>query len=81
MIVLYFLPFYLILGKFDLEKSERAIFAFFIGLGIVPSIVYWLAGFISFRVSIILVWIILMGIGIFIHGKAVTRIFGLNSRK
>lgn len=59
-LLVFFLPFYLILDNFDLSRSEKVIFSFFIGVGIFPAIVYWLATLISFRISIFIVFFLLV---------------------
>ena len=45
--LLYLLPVYLILDNFDLKRLEKVVFAFFISLGIYPSLVYWIGYFIG----------------------------------
>lgn len=60
MLLVFFFPFYLILDNFDLLRSEKVIFAFFIGLGIFPSIVYWMSVFISFRLAIVITFVLLV---------------------
>lgn len=60
-IVLFFVvPFYLILNNFELEQDEKLVLSFFIGVGIFPSIVYWLGIFISFRISIFITFAVLI---------------------
>ena len=70
MLLVFFLPFYLILDNFDLSRSEKVIFAFFIGAGIFPAIVYWLGVFISFRLAILITLIILLVIAYSLKKKA-----------
>lgn len=65
-LLVFFLPFYLILDNFTLSRSEKVIFAFFIGLGIFPSIVYWLGVLMSFRISILIAFVLLIVIGFFL---------------
>jgi len=63
--LLYVLPFFLILDRFDLEKTEKIVFSFFIGIGIFPSIVYYLGIiFNSIRIAIVVTFIILIAIGL-----------------
>ena len=58
-IVLFFIaPFYLILNNFELGQDEKLMFSFLIGVGLFPSLVYWLGLFISFRVSIFITFAI-----------------------
>lgn len=63
--LLYILPFYLILDKFNLDKTEKLFFSFFIGIGIFPSIVYYLGIlFNSIRIAIVVTFILLLGLGL-----------------
>lgn len=59
-LLMFFLPFYLILDNFNLSKSEKIVFSFFIGVGLFPAIVYWLGVFISFRVAIGVTFVLLV---------------------
>lgn len=60
-LLLFFVPFYLFLDSFDLALGEKLIFSFFIGLGIVPLIVYYLSRIlISLRVSLFACFVILI---------------------
>lgn len=59
MLLVFFLPFYLILDNFNLSRSEKVIFSFFIGLGVFPSIVYWLGTLISFKLAIVIAFVLL----------------------
>lgn len=68
MLLVFFLPFYLILDNFSLSRGEKVIFSFFIGIGIFPSIVYWLGVLISFKLAILISFILLMLI-VFIINK------------
>ena len=63
-VLLFFVPFFLILNNFDLSLDEKIIFSFFIGLGFFSTFTYWL-GFVigSLRVSMIIVFFVLVGIG------------------
>lgn len=63
-VLLFIVPMYLILNNFNLEQDEKIIFSFFIGIGIFPSIAYWLGMLISFRVAIFLTFVLLAGAGV-----------------
>lgn len=63
-ILLFMLPTYLILNNFSLEQDEKIIFSFFIGVGIFPSISYWLGMLISFRMAILITFIFLSALGV-----------------
>ena len=65
-IILFIAPIYLVLDSFDLEQDEKLVFSFFLGAGIFPSIAYWMALFISFKVSILLTFVVLVVFGILI---------------
>ena len=54
------LPTYLMLNNFDLERDEKIIFSFFIGVGIFPAVAYWLGMLISFRISIFIAFALLI---------------------
>ncbi|MFH1827825.1 MAG: hypothetical protein ABH824_01050 [Nanoarchaeota archaeon] len=59
--LLFFLPFYIFLDSFDLPIEEKLIFSFFIGLGIVSILVFYLTKiFGSIRISLIIGFIVLM---------------------
>lgn len=60
-LLLFFLPFYIILDSFELKLEEKLIFSFFIGLGIVSLVVYYFSKIlVSFRLSILACFIFLM---------------------
>jgi apolipoprotein N-acyltransferase len=65
-ILVFFLPFYIILDNFDLSRGEKVTFSFFIGVGIFPAIAYWLGVFMSFKLAIILTFVLLCAVGIMI---------------
>ena len=62
--LLFLLPFYLILDNFELSLIEKILFAFFIGLGIFPSIAYGVALLVnSIRLAVVITFVLLIGIG------------------
>lgn len=65
-IMLFILPFYLILSIFDFEVTEKIIFSIFLGIGIVSTLVYYLGLVISFRIAILIVWLTILFIGFLI---------------
>ena len=63
-IMLFFiLPMYLILDNFNLQQDEKIIFSFFLGVGIFPSMVYWLGTVISLRLAMSITFILLIILG------------------
>ena len=67
-------PFYLILNNFQIEQSEKFVFAFLLGLTLFPSLVYILGLVISFRIAIIAIFIVLI-ILVFILRQYKSRLF------
>jgi len=65
-ILFFYIPTYFILNNFDLRQDEKIIFSFFLGVGIFPSLVYWMGMFISLRVTIFIAFLVLISIGILI---------------
>ena len=63
MLLVFFLPFYLILDNFNISRSEKVIFSFFIGIGIFPALVYWLGVLISFKLAIAISFILFISLG------------------
>ena len=61
-ILLFIVPFYLILDNFDLGQDEKIVFSFFIGVGLFPAIAYWLGMFISFKIAIFITFIALLAV-------------------
>ena len=59
-ILLFIIPIYLLLEKFDLGQDEKLAFSFFLGVGIFPSITYWLGMIISFKIAIFVTFIFLL---------------------
>ena len=67
-IFLFFIaPMYFILGNFGLEEDEKLVYSFFIGVGIFPSLAYWIGLFISFKIAIAISFIILVIMGFLIR--------------
>ena len=66
-LLVFFLPFYLILNNFDLSGSEKVIFAFFIGVGIFTIPVYWLGVLMSFRLAILISFVLFILVAILIR--------------
>jgi uncharacterized membrane protein len=57
---LYFLPVYLVMSKTSLEEEEKIASSFFIGVILVPTLVYYLGFLVSFKMSIFIVLILLL---------------------
>ena len=62
LIVLYFIPMYLIMSLFDLTAVEKVVFAFFLSLGIYSILVYWIGFLVSFKVSVFLSFVLLLAV-------------------
>lgn len=59
-VLLFVVPFYLMLDNFELEQDEKIIFSFFIGVGVFPSITYWLGILMSFRIAVFVTFVALI---------------------
>ena len=59
-IIIMFLPFYLIFNNFNLSQNEMIIFSFFASITLFPSFVYWLGFVVPFRISIFIVFAALL---------------------
>ena len=59
-ILLMFLPFYLVFDAFSLSQPEKAAFSFFTSIMIYPSLVYWLGFVVPFKISIFAVFAALL---------------------
>ncbi|MBI2523130.1 hypothetical protein HYW19_01950 [Candidatus Woesearchaeota archaeon] len=66
--LLFIAPIYFILGNFSLEEDEKLAYSFFIGVGIFPSLAYWMGLFISFKIAISISFIIMVVMGFLIRG-------------
>ncbi len=67
---MFFIPIYFILDNFKLKDSEKIIFAFFLGIGIVPSITYYLGILLSSIVlAAILTFAVLIALAFLIKHK------------
>ena len=58
-IVLVSLPFYFILNTFNLEEGEKFVFSLLFGMTVFPSLVYALGFLVSFKISILIIFIFL----------------------
>ncbi len=66
-LLLFFLPFYIILDNFDLEMSEKVVFSFFIGVIMFPALVYILGLVMSVRISIAVSFIVFILAGLILR--------------
>ena len=61
--VFFFLPFYLILRKVNVEDDEKVFFAFFIGLGLFSTIVFYVGRIIpSYRFDVAIAFVALLSV-------------------
>ena len=63
-IIFVSLPFYLILGNFELAEGEKHVFSILLGITIFPSLAYLFGLVISFRIAIAVSFIIFAGAAI-----------------
>ena len=68
MVLLYFLPSYLILRSFDLEEDERIFLSFFLGFGLFSVVVFYMNKILpSLRWSIALTFFLALATGIILN--------------
>src|SRR3989338_1797712 len=73
---LYFLPFYFILGRFSLGMDERLIFSLFIGIVVVPTLVFYFGSVLnSLRLSIAATFVLLVIAAVALRWNDVTKMF------
>lgn len=58
------LPFYLLIRNLPISKGEKLFFSLFVALPLFPSLVYWLGFAVPFRMSMILVVLLILGTGL-----------------
>ena len=61
-LIVMWLPFYLILSNFELTMAEKFVFSLLLGITLFPSIVFLLGLLISFRVAIVVTFVLLIGV-------------------
>ena len=59
-IIFFILPTYLLLSLFNFNSLEKLVYSFFIGMGIIPTLVYYPGLFISFRASMAIVFVAML---------------------
>jgi len=63
--ILYTLPIYLFLLKSPLSQNEKVIYSLFLGIGIIPSLAYWLSlKYTSLSIAAAIVFFLLILIGV-----------------
>ena len=63
-IIFMSIPFYFILNNFELSENEKFIFSLLLGITAFPSLVYILGFVISFRIAILIIFVLLVSISI-----------------
>ena len=66
-ILLVSIPFYILLGAFSLSEGEVAVFSILAGFTLFSSVVYLLGLAISFRISILIAFAVLMGVAVVVR--------------
>ncbi|MBU0580503.1 MAG: hypothetical protein KKA19_04935 [Candidatus Margulisbacteria bacterium] len=70
MFLFFFLPYYLVIKNFDFTRLEKVFFSFFIGWGLFPTAVYYLAIVISsMRLSILISVVLLSTVSLILNWK------------
>ena len=63
-IIMASLPFYIFLNTFSLAEGEKFVLSLIFGITLFPSLVYLLGFFMSFRMSIAIVFVVLASISV-----------------
>jgi hypothetical protein len=58
------LPFYIILGCFNIARGEKTVFSILLGLTLFPSLAYFLGFMVSFRIAIAMAFIVFIGMSV-----------------
>jgi len=74
-VIIYFIPVHLILGRFKLDTLEKLIFSFFISLGIFPLLTYYFGKLTTFRIGMIISFILLGVIALILRKKDIKKFF------
>ena len=69
-ILIFIVPIYFIFDNFELDTDEKIVFSFFSGTVIFPSIAYWLGTLMSFRIAMLITFILLV-----IAGFAIAKFY------
>ena len=64
LIILFFLPFYIILDNFELDTDEKVFFSIFLGAMLFPSLAYILGLVMGLRISIAVSFVIFLSAGL-----------------
>jgi len=66
----FFLPYYIIMKNLDLTQPEKIFFSFFIGWGLFPTVVYYLAIVLSsMKLSVLVSFLLLLTISLILNWK------------
>ena len=61
-LLLFMLPFYLILDLFELKRSEKIAFSFLLGIGLFSAVCYYLGFLFGIRTAIIATFLLLLAV-------------------
>jgi len=67
LLILYFVPFYLLLSSASLENSEKMVFGLFLSFVFIPSIAYWVGFVVPFRLAIGMAFILVLALALFLR--------------
>jgi len=77
MFLLFFLPAYLVIKNLDLTQIEKIFYSFFIGWGLFPTLVYYIAIlFSSIRIAIAVSFVLLMGVAAYFNRDWLKNLVG-----
>ncbi len=68
LVLLYIIPFYLILRKFNLEQLEKLMLSLFTSFGVIPMAAYYLSKIVgSLRISLVIIIVVLYGLALYLN--------------
>tara|TARA_Y100000310_G_scaffold286880_1_gene311403 strand:+ start:2170 stop:2487 length:318 start_codon:yes stop_codon:yes gene_type:complete len=69
MLLVLVVPVYFILSSFVSDDLERVVFSLFLGVGLVPALIYWPATVVSLKITVVVVALVLVAIGFWLKKK------------
>jgi hypothetical protein len=69
MLLVMVVPVYFILSSFVSDDLERIVFSLFLGVGLVPALIYWPATVVSLKLTVVVVALVLVAIGFWLKRR------------
>jgi|TARA_B100001971_G_C18236816_1_gene567857 hypothetical protein len=69
MLLVMVVPVYFILSSFVSDDLERIVFSLFLGVGLVPALIYWPATVVSLKLTVVVVALVLVAVGFWLKRR------------